>query len=53
MNPNDMATNYESWIDILDFSCILGYPHQYVIDDDGKAIFPLFLQYKYDATTCV
>ena len=48
-----MASNYELWMDILDFSCILGYPHQYVIEDEGNAIFPLFQQYKYDAATHV
>ena len=46
-----MASSYELWMDILDFSHIPGYPHQYTIEDDGKALFPLFHEYKYQATT--
>ena len=48
-----MESIYELRLDILDFSCILGYPHQYVIEDDGKASFPLFQQYKYHAVAHV
>ena len=48
-----MASNYELWMDILDFSCIPGFPHKYAIQDNGKALFPLFQQYKYHATTHV
>ena len=35
----------------LDFSHIPGHPHQYVIKDDWKALFPLFHEYKYQAAT--
>ena len=48
-----MASSYELWMVIMDFSHILGYPHQYVINDDGKALFPLFHEYKYHAATHV
>ena len=42
-----MASSYELWMDILDFSNISGYPHQYTIKENGKALFPLFHEYKY------
>ena len=37
----------------IGFSGILGFPHKYAIQDDGKEIFPLFQQYKYHAATHV
>ena len=41
-NPDKMESNYELWMDILDFSCIPGFPHKYAIQNDGKELFPLF-----------
>ena len=48
-----MASNYEWWMDMLDFSCIPGFPHKYAIRDGGKALFPLFQHYKNHATSHV
>ena len=48
-----MASNYELWMDTLDFSCIPGFPHKYDIQDGGNALFPLFQQYKYHVATHV
>ena len=48
-----MASNYELWMDILDLSGIPEFPHKYAIQECGKALFPLFQQYKYHATTHV
>ena len=48
-----MASNYKLWMDTLDFSCILRFPHRYATQDGGKALFPLFQQYKCHATTHV
>ena len=48
-----MASNYEMWMDTLDFLRILGFLHKYAIQDGGKALFPLFQQYKYQAATHV
>ena len=44
-----MASNYELWMDILEFSCIPGFPYKYAIQDGGKELFPLFQEYKYHA----
>ena len=44
-----MASTYELWINIFDFFCIPRYPHKYVIENNGKPIFPLFQEYKYHA----
>ena len=46
-----MGSAYELQMDILGFSYIPEYPHQYVIKDDGKELFPLFHEYKYHAVT--
>ena len=43
----DMASFDEAWLYILDFSYIPGYPHQYGIEDNGKAFFSLFHESKY------
>ena len=48
-----MASDYELWMDILDFSCIPCFPHKYGIQYGGKELFPLFQQYKYHATSHV
>ena len=48
-----MASNYELWMDILDFSCIPGFPDKYAVQDSWKELFPLFQQHKYHATTHV
>ena len=37
-----MASDYKLRMDILDCSCILGFPHKYVIQDGEKTLFPLF-----------
>ena len=42
-----MASFDEALFDTLDFLHILGYPHQLDVEDDGRACFPMFCEYKY------
>ena len=48
-----MASYYELWMDILDFSCILGFPHKYFLRDGGKTLLLLFHQLKNHAMSHV
>ena len=34
----------------LDFLCILGYPHQLDVENDGKVLFPKFHEYEYTSS---
>ena len=45
-----MDSNYELW---MEFSCIPCFPHKHAIWDGGKALFPLFQQYKNHAASHV